>query len=552
MKKLLVVGEKIVNFIEESEITPGRWLAVFSGIVFGRLSIEYFLSQMKEDLNWIALYDFFNSLMIIYFFSILILKKILSLEIKKIIPVILWGFLLFLLPPFFDYFISKGAGYNSFYILDSLQGIIKRFFTFFGERPDFGITYGIRIEIFLATFFITTYVFLKSRNIFKALLGGFLNYVLLFIFGTFPSWVSIIVDGFEKGFWQVTELDVVGRFVTPFSLFYREINNLKSAMVTKVSLVYIPLLTILVIFFLFLHQKKKLFALFKNIRIPQIAYHSGLLLLGLGAGIIIHQKQPEINFFNFLGLLTVLEAVSFSWIASVIFNDLADKKTDLISNPQRPLIKNIFSEKEYFYIGLVLFSFSIYIAQLVNPKVAFLLIVYQIIAFFYSCPPLRFKKFPFLASFLSALASLFVLFSGFILASPNQSLEKFPFSLMLLLLIGYTLSLPIKDFKDIEGDKAEKIYTVPVIFGEYWGKIIVGSGIFLSFLLSVIFLNETKLFWWSIIFGGLSFWTVVNMNKTKNLQKPLGLEITYQNIFWWMLGIISLYGIILIKIIFFN
>lgn len=555
VQKIKKIAKIAIETVEKSVPYFEIWIAAFLGIIIGRLFIEYSLFKMEGKMQLISFYDFFNSLLLIYLITSIILNKILKVEIKKILPIVLWGYLLFLIPPFFDYLISQGKGFDSFYILDNLSGLIGRYFTFFGDRPDFGITYGIRIEIFLATIFISVYAFLKSKSIFKTILVAISNYSLLFFFGTFPSWISVLIDGFQKGFWEMSRVSVIGRFISPFSLFYREIMSVKEAMVTKVSLVYFPLLVFVLILFFFLFQKEKLIALAKNMRLPQTIYHMGLLILGLGTGIMIFGQYPEINFFNILGFIIILGSAIFSWIASVIFNDIVDLETDKISNPERPLVKNIFSKKEYFSVGITIFIFAIYSSSLVSPKISFLLVIYQIIAFFYSCPPFKLKRFPFVATFVSALASLMIFFCGFILSSPSQDISKLPRGVFLLLLIGYTLAIPIKDFKDIKGDKMHGTYTIPVVFGEYWGKVVVGSGIFISFILSSILLNEKKLFWWSVIFGSIAFWLIIKMSaKEKSYlsekKDPLYKRIHYRNIFWWILGIISVYGIILVKIIF--
>jgi 4-hydroxybenzoate polyprenyltransferase len=101
-----------------------------------------------------------------------------------------------------------------------------------------------------------------------------------------------------------------------------------------------------------------------------------------------------------------------------------------------------------------------------------------------------------------------------------------------------TLSLPIKDFKDIEGDRKYKIWTVPVLLGKEKGRMAVAVGVFTSFMMSVFMLNELRLFWWAIIFGGISFLIITNE------------KINPRNLFWWILSVVAVYGMILAKVIF--
>jgi 4-hydroxybenzoate polyprenyltransferase len=176
---------------------------------------------------------------------------------------------------------------------------------------------------------------------------------------------------------------------------------------------------------------------------------------------------------------------------------------------------------------------------MVHYKFGILLFVYQVLAWFYSAEPFRLKRFPLLASFFSALTLLTVFFSGYIFFSPEQNIEHLSWRIIFLLLITYTLSLPIKDFKDIAGDKKDGVRTIPVIFGEERGRLIVASGIFISFILSIFFINESRLFWWAVIFGSASF--LVMTNK----------KIHPRKVFWWILPLIMVYGLIALKIIFF-
>jgi 4-hydroxybenzoate polyprenyltransferase len=199
----------------------------------------------------------------------------------------------------------------------------------------------------------------------------------------------------------------------------------------------------------------------------------------------------------------------------------------------------------------MLFVTSVLFSAIVNFKIALLLLAYQAIAWIYSCWPLRLKRFAFVSTFLSALALLMVLFSGYILVSPDQDIRSLPFSIITLLIIGCVLILPIKDFKDIEGDKKEGVYTIPVLFGENWGRIIVGSGIFISFVLSVIVFNEFRLFWWAFLCGSVSFWLVISSKRTCPVSNwKFWYGINPLNLPWWIVGMVIAYVLVLIKIIF--
>jgi len=63
--------------------------------------------------------------------------------------------------------------------------------------------------------------------------------------------------------------------------------------------------------------------------------------------------------------------------------------------------------------------------------------------------------------------------------------------------------------------------------------MIVASIIFISFMLSVFLLNEFKLFWWALFLGSAAFLSVTNK------------KIKPRQLFWWVLGCVFIFVIIL-------
>lgn len=593
--------QKIINSIENSPTTFWLWLAAFSSIIIVRLLVENWLGNFQNKTGLFIFYEFthtFLFFLIAYLLFLWILHKFLKIGFKKISNILLWGYLLIITPPIIDFVVSGGKGFWSFYKFDGIAGLFRRFLTFFGDKPEIGITYGVRMEVALALVFMFIYSFIKlseseklgekprisaegesvsgeknkktkelkfeiwtlfenlklkienlvikypAKIIIKSLVITFIAYFVFFILGTFPSWIAIAFKGFTKGFLSVGAVDTAQMFLAPAKIFSREIPEIVSSLNIKMSLVYSLVLAGILLPGMFFIHRQKFLSFLKNARFPQLIYHGGLLCAGIGSGMIFTAKNWSLNFFNVISFFVLVMAIFSAWLTSVVINDLEDEEIDKKTNVDRPLVRKIFSPREYQTLGTVLFAISLLFAAIVNFKIALLLLVYQAIAWIYSAWPFRLKRFTYVSTFVSSLASLIVFFSGFILVSPGQNISNLPRGILALLVISYTLSLPIKDFKDIDGDKENGVRTVPVVFGEYWGKIIVGSGIFLSFLFSVVFLNEPRLFWQALLFGTAAFWTVFCMKKN-----PAESRFNYRNIFWWILGLIFVYGLILVKTI---
>lgn len=536
---------KLIEKVENLRTSFLFWAVSFLCLIEMRLLVENWVSGFKNRSGLFFFYEFTHTLLfflITYLLFLGFFKSFLKTTLARASNMLLLGFLLILTPPIIDHFLSRGEGYWSFYDFGSLQELGKYFLSFFDNTPNMGITYGVRLEVLLAIILLFTYALIKSKKITKALVAGFVAYAVFFVLGTFPSWITIAVEGIFKGFLAVGEIDIVQMFLTPAKIFSREIPDIVSSLNIKMSLVYAVLATALVLVGSFFYYPKKLLVFLKNSRLPQLLYHGGLLLIGAGLGMMFTGENIGINFINIVALLVMFIAISCAWLASVVVNDFQDTVIDQETNPNRPLIQNSLSTQEYWTIGAVLFTVSILFSAIVSFKAAFLILAYQTLAWLYSAWPLRLKRFAFVSTFVSALASLMIFFAGYALVAPTQSLQGLPFSFIALLLFALTLSLPIKDFKDIVGDKKDHVYTIPVLFGADWAKIITGGGIFISYLLSVAVLHEFRLFWWAILCGGASFWIINQLNE--------GRKVSPHDIFWWIMAPLIVYILALVKIIF--
>jgi 4-hydroxybenzoate polyprenyltransferase len=540
--------KRLENLIEKIEKLPTNfylWLISFLSIITSRILIETWLGGMVNktgDYFFHHTMDVFCFFFLAYIIFLILLMSNLRIKIKEASNVMLWGYLIIIVPPIIDFIILKERPFLSFYGFYGLAEMPKRFFTFFGDSPDFGITYGVRFEIAFTVLALLVYSYLKTRNKLKSLGIALQAYLVLFILATFPSWITILIYGFSKGFMNIGDQEIVQLFLTSARLFSRETGTYLNALSIKLSIIYALILFFVINGGAYVLYRKQFIAFVKNSRPVQLIYHQGLFMTGIGLGIFFTKFNWDLTLFNLVGFIIVSIAIACAWLASVVVNDIYDRKIDQVTNKSRPLVVSDFSQENYITVGVILFVVSILFSAMVNPKVAFILIAYQGLACLYSAWPFRLKRFLGVASLVSSLASLLILFSGFILASPLEDITQVPSRIMWLIGFALIFALPIKDLKDVEGDKLDNVKTVFVVFGEYWGKVIVGGGIFLSYILSSIFLNEPKLLPGAIFFGGVSFWIVVLAGQ--------GKKITNRNLIWWVMGTLVIYMSILVKVVF--
>ncbi len=529
---------KLFEQIESVPLTLGTLATTFLAIVSIRIGIENFFESFPfrfADFYYYQCTDFFLS----FLFTFLVILPIISwagkTSIGRASGLALSTLLIIWTPPVIDEIISRGAGLWSFYIFDSLSGVFHRYLTFFGDQPDIGITYGIRIEIALVIVFIALYAAIKTKSVVRATLSAIMLYTVLFFIASLPSLISILTLGTSRGYAAITEFEVAAFMLAPRPLFGLNPPGIESVLNINVSLIFVPFVGLLVAILAYSFFRPPSRSFIENIRLPQLFFHWGLFLLG-GALVSLYERSVFVlDIWHVLGIFTLLVAVACAWLASVVVNDLRDVAIDRITNPHRPLVTGAIDIPTYHTIGIILFAGSIFLAGLVSTQAALLLVLYQALAWLYSADPLRLKRIPIVATALAAMASLLILFAGFIVFSTDKNIAALPVSIPTLLFFAYLAIIPIKDFKDIEGDRADGVRTLPVVWGEDRSKRFIGAAVFTVFTLSPFILSIRSLFPLGLFFGALGYWLL-------QLASADHRYLAYRNLPGWFLLLATGYG----------
>lgn len=533
------VGDAIES-VETSNLTLGGFALAFLSLIFVRLLVESGTNSFASEPVAYMFYEFTHTFLF-FLFALLVFLPVVRLagaaSWTRATNILLFGFLVIWTPPIIDKLIFGSEPFWSFYELDSLRGMLAQFFTFFDDTPRIGITYGVRAEVAIMTVALGLYAFLRSRKILRSVGIAVLTYAVFFVLGTLPSWVAIPVLGAEKGIFAVTELDVAGYMLSPENIFGRSVADPRMSLGAKMSIVYALLSAFAIGIFLFVSSKKTFFALLRNARIPQMVWHGGLLFLGGGLAMIFAEARPDFDFFEILSIIILVAAVESAWLASVVGNDITDRRIDEKTNPKRPIPTGDIPIGLYAEIGMLFFFASLLFSAIVSWKAMLLILAYQGLAWVYSMPPLRLKRIPGIATMLAAAAGLTVLIVGFSVLAPEADIRLIPFPLLALLFVSYAVTIPLKDFKDIAGDRADGVLTIPVLLGAERARLAVGSALFLAYMASPVVLHESALVVPAVLFGGLSFWSVV---RAERKEKSWG---TFRSLPGWNMLFIAIYGI---------
>jgi len=323
---------------------------------------------------------------------------------------------------------------------------------------------------------------------------------------------------FQKSLLAINGNDVAALFLSPETILSRELTDFRSVLNFKMSIIYGAFAVLLSGALLLREFPKYFFALLRNVRLPQMIYHGGLLFLGMLLAAYFTEASFRFDPFHVVGALVLLAAVECAWLASVLINDLNDTNIDKLTNTDRPLVQNTIPEELYRTYAVLFFLSSLLLSGIISFSAMLLMLSYQALAWLYSVPPFRLKRFPIIATLLAAAVGIGVLITGYLSYSPQSDLRDMPLSILVFLFVAYMLTLPLKDFKDIAGDKKDGVYTIPVLLGENLGKQAIGSLMFLLYIASPFILHSKTLFFPALIFGSLAFLTLQKSTSDESSQ----------------------------------
>ena len=541
----MIIKNFINNFIDKVENTKlSFWGGVF--LLYGIMFIRTFLENYSNSNNLyhmssvIDIFFHYPSFFLIIALSSFIIARILTKEkIEKIAKVVILCSFILIVPPIIDLIIHKGSSVPYNFITGSYSELFKFFITYI-----YNGTAGIRTEIIIALLGLGVYVFHKTKEVKRAVLGMFFLYLTIFLIGSAPVLILNIQNTFTKQYQTVNKNAVTDFYfnkeplksitsnrtfvvdtVTDNTFYSPPQQKILNQYSTILSIVFLLIIIILFGWCLFLYSSKKFFSVLKNFRYLRIIHYFLMLSIGIYLGIGILGKNPIGSLFDLLSFVSLFLALLFAWLFTVWENDEIDIETDKISNQNRPLAQTepVFSNEEWKNLKYIFLIFSISFAFL-GGLYSFIFILLSIfIAHIYSVPPLRLKRFFGISSLLIGLEALLVTWMGFFMTAGTERLNAFPLKYSFGILVIFFLVENVKNIKDIEGDKKEGVRTIPVIFGEKKGKLIIGFCLFLaSLLIPFIFYFNLYTFLLAIFFGLILFF----LTNRKNFQEKY-IFLTY-------------------------
>ena len=521
------VREKLSN----STPTPIQWLVASACILMVRFFLE---SLSNPSLSGMVASD--APTLVHYFLFFLSVGLALMLLLQFVLPtwkkaspqLILLGLSITSLPPIIDWVISGGKGLVMTYLIKSPADTILSFLTFFGTDIFHGATIGIRVEVAIVIIGVGFIVYCVRKRIAMALFAMVMTYMIIFVAGSMPGIIAAIASlvgdrsSTAVQFIQSSVLDSVtlSNNIHSTLRYATLVRMMEIGFDFLIGRVFYIITIGLSLAWFFTNYKEQVRSIFSNLRPERVGHYIFLVLLGVL--IAYRQSSFVLNWNDWLSLLILLLAFFFSCMYAISVNDVADVDIDNISNKGRPIPSGAISQYEMSTVG-ILFLVSALVAGYLSGYFAFFCILaFNALYYIYSAPLTRFKRVPGLSAFIIGLCCLSAVLAGYFTFSSVKLVSSFPPILIVGIVSIFFLAQHIKDLKDIEGDRAEGIMTIPTIFGPLWGGRIVGILTAASYFIVPFIANNPALY-----FGAFPAAAATYMIATRKPFREMPIFIVY-------------------------
>ncbi len=478
--------------IEDVEAPLWQWCAGLLAILVVRFFIEDVSSPTPSfpavfDLPTLIHYSLFFAGA---FLSLALAINLFVRDIKGVTKFLAFGFPIIWISPILDLIYSRGGGYRMTYVFAENAGGFLRAFMSVGAGDTLGgLSPGLRVEVLAIVIGAVLYAWIKTRNPSRAIGAGFLVYLVFAFWMDLPGIIGIL-----SGVRAASATPLFSALVNSFAQSRLAANfipqNIQVSYLYGTELLFNLGMSVviylidfaLLVAWLACWNRTKVAAFASNLRPARIGYYYGMIIIGALAAIRTKTLPFIFGWVDVALFLALMLAYLSLFIFAIGVNDLADERIDAISNGKRPLPTGKLVRADVIDGSIIFLAFAMIGGYISGYWPLFTIIAAAAVYYVYSVPPLRLKRIPLLSSFLLSFATLAALFAGFFFIDANKLVADMPIRVVALVIICLTLALNFKDIKDIEGDRADSIWTIPVLFGEKKGKRIVGAMLGASFL----------------------------------------------------------------------
>jgi 4-hydroxybenzoate polyprenyltransferase len=163
--------------------------------------------------------------------------------------------------------------------------------------------------------------------------------------------------------------------------------------------------------------------------------------------------------------------------ASNVLNQVYDLEIDRINKPERVLPIGRLTTRQAMAFSVLLYAIAIGLAVLVGLSCAVIVLVTVFATWAYSAPPLRLKRFLFLANLTVAIPrGMLLKVAGWSAVGSIFSWELWFIALVFGVFVFGAVST--KDFSDVEGDRRHGCVTLPIRYGNRTAALLIAPWFF--------------------------------------------------------------------------
>jgi len=237
-------------------------------------------------------------------------------------------------------------------------------------------------------------------------------------------------------------------------------------------------------------DRKLLFEIVLDSRPGRILHYYVVFLFGFFLYSNSLWQLERLSSETWIKIVLFLPALAYAAIFAIVSNNKEDLEIDKISNTNRPLVQENVDPNWYLWAGVLFQVSSLLLSALLGLEFLLTIIGLSLVYFIYSCKPFRLKRFVILAKVLIGLNTLIATVGGFV-ASGGKILD-FPVFWAIFILVPISLMANFVDLKDLHGDKAAGIKTLPVLWGEGPTKWFLSVFILLAYSMVATYFEQ----WW--------------------------------------------------------
>jgi 4-hydroxybenzoate polyprenyltransferase len=444
---------------------------------------------------------------------------------KKAIPImILFAMTLTSVPPIIDWIVSGGRGISMAYLAQSPMDMAYSFLTFFGPFAARGITVGIRIELAAMIVGIGALVYLVRKSVWRSFATMFVLYAVMFFSVAMPGVLSAIAGLFGGGASSPNQF-LISSMIHSSTLADNIHGTLRYVSLQRMLEIGFDFMLGRIWFlatvalggaWFFTNFRRQATVIFRNSRPDRVAMLVLLIIFGTAAA--YYQGHFFLNWNDLLALATLFLSFYFAWMFAVCVNDIFDTDIDRISNAARPLLDGGMSVSHMKSASFLFLVLSLVGGYLCGYYAFFCILTFTALYYIYSAPPVRLKRVPFLSVVIIGFCSLTVVMAGFFTFSVSITVSAFPASLIIGIVVMFSFLSQVKDIKDIEGDRAAGIMTLPVILGPIWGPRIVGGLAALAYMVAPFVIGRTIVFFVAVPAAVITYWFAI---RKPYIERPI-------------------------------